>query len=422
MGLLWRDGRGVDARAAEGRRTPPGVVQAPAGARSPAPEEARARPPELRLRLSRVGFLRGLFSNEFVPTVTEREPSTPAPGPRVLRILLCDHRGAGLARRLAPLEATGYALDTSSGPLQSLRKLGIGLPAAILIDPQNPSGTVELEALEAARGEDPPAPVLVIADPADPLVRRRIDATLERGLWDVIARDAPLEELRLRFERLLDQARVLRELAEWRHRASHDDRTDLLRPLAFQDRLREHFSAAGRHGLELALVLVDMDKFGQINKLHDHTIGDTLIARVGEAVKRTIRTEDVAGRLGGDEFAVILPYTGPVDAARVVNRLRDEIRRLSGPIGDAARGVELEVHASLGFETFDGKDLRSLDALRRHAEIALRAAKVAGGDRAVYYREHTGDPAPARKKTKRKTRRRTPKPPAPGDEPAADQP
>jgi diguanylate cyclase (GGDEF)-like protein len=132
-------------------------------------------------------------------------------------------------------------------------------------------------------------------------------------------------------------------------------------------------------------VLLDLDKFGSINKRHDHTVGDLLIARVGEVIRRNLRTEDVAGRLGGDEFAVLLPYTGKINAARVVNRLRTEIAKLSGKFEGARE--EIPVSTSLGFETFDGSDLESLETLRRNAEMALRAAKRRGGNKGVYYRQ-----------------------------------
>ena len=67
-----------------------------------------------------------------------------------------------------------------------------------------------------------------------------------------------------------------------------------------------------------------------------------------------------------------------------INRLRDEIAKLSfRPTGS---DVDLHVSTSIGFETFDGKDIDSLETLRRHAEKALRAAKVQGGDRGIYYR------------------------------------
>ena len=80
--------------------------------------------------------------------------------------------------------------------------------------------------------------------------------------------------------------------------------------------------------------------------------------------------------------------TARVDAARVVHRIRDEIRRLTGPIDTSGR--ELHVSASIGFETFDGNDLESVEELRRHAEVALRSAKEMGGHRAVYFRSLGG--------------------------------
>lgn len=129
-------------------------------------------------------------------------------------------------------------------------------------------------------------------------------------------------------------------------------------------------------------MIADLDRFGQFNKRYDHTVGDRVLSRVGAAIRSALRAEDVAGRLGGDEFGCILPYTQKVDAARVVQRLRERIRAASGRIG----GADVEVSASLGFETFDGRDLASVESLRAHAEVALREAKQRGGDRALYYR------------------------------------
>jgi diguanylate cyclase (GGDEF)-like protein len=211
-------------------------------------------------------------------------------------------------------------------------------------------------------------------------------AALADGAWDVIRRDAGAAELVLRVERLLAEARRAGELAEMRYRALHDDRTHLLRPAAFQQRLEEHFSAAGRHGFELALLLVDLDGFGRVNKRFDHTVGDRVIESVGEAIRRNLRAEDVAGRLGGDEFAVLLPYTKKIEAAHVVTRLRDEIHKLSGPVPQSGGEGALAISASIGFETYDGTDLESADELRAHAEVAMREAKRAGGNRGAYYR------------------------------------
>ena len=299
-------------------------------------------------------------------------------------ILVCDHRGAGLEREMAFLRAQGHRVERSGTLRQSLRRLRAEPPGLLLVDPLTAGGVVELSTLDRARRGEAPVPVLVLADREDPEAVVRVARALQSEAWDVVWRGSPPEELGLRADRLLEDAARQAEMSDLRHQASHDDRTDLLRPRSFEARLQEHFSAAQRHQLELALVLIDLDRFGAINKRYDHTVGDALITRVGAAIRRTLRTEDVAGRLGGDEFGVVLPYTGKIDSAQVVKRLREEIRKLSGPLPGADEPIE--VSASIGFETFDGRDVDSLETLRRHAERALRHAKRSGGDQGVYYR------------------------------------
>jgi diguanylate cyclase (GGDEF)-like protein len=299
-------------------------------------------------------------------------------------LLLCDHRGEGLIEALEPLAKRGFHLVFSRQVRDTAREMRRARPNLIVIDPLVPGGRAELDQLHDAATAEASLPVLLVADPLDPLPAARALERLHSIACDLVYRSAPLEEFILRIESLLGRAHHVRETEELRHRALHDDRTDLLRPQAFQQRLHEHFSAAQRHRFDVALVLIDLDDFGVINKRFDHTVGDLLIARVGEVIRQTLRTEDVAGRIGGDEFAALLPYTGRVDAAHVVRRLRDAIAALSGTLG--TREGTVEISASLGFETFDGSDLDTLETLRSHAEIALREAKRSGGHRAVYYR------------------------------------
>jgi diguanylate cyclase (GGDEF)-like protein len=315
------------------------------------------------------------------PEPTPDRPPAAHPAPR---LLLCDHRGEGADALLAALEAAGHAVELSRSLRASLEHIARAAPDAILLDPLAGGTALELEALEEALARAKRrVPVLVLVDSASGPALARAG---ERGLFDVLHRDAPAEWLLLRLAQLQRQAERTRELDEMRYRAAHDDRTDLLRPHNFSVRLREHFSAAQRHKFDLALMIIDLDKFGQINKRHDHTVGDALITKVGAAIRKELRTEDVAGRLGGDEFAVLLPYTSPSDAANVVQRLVDKIRETSGPIPGA--GEPVETGASIGFETYNGKtqDLPDVDVLRRHAERALRFAKRSGGNRGVYYR------------------------------------
>ncbi len=304
-------------------------------------------------------------------------------------ILVCDHRGTGLERELSFLRDLGYRLERSENLRRSLQRLRDEPPALLLVDPLTSAGTIELSTLDRARRAEVVVPLLVLADRADPEAVLRVARSLQGEAWDVVWRGSPPEELKLRIDRLLEDAARLAEMNDLRHQASHDDRTDLLRPKSFEARLVEHFSAAQRHRFELALILIDLDRFGAINKQYDHTVGDAMITRVGEVIRTTLRTEDVAGRLGGDEFGVLLPYTGKIDAAQVVKRLREEIKRLTGGIEGLPQSIA--VSASLGFETFDGHYVDSVETLRRHAERALRQAKQAGGDQGVYYRNSQPD-------------------------------
>lgn len=254
----------------------------------------------------------------------------------------------------------------------------------IVLHPLAEAGTAELEEIEKLRRDAPPIPLLLVVEPGDARSVVAAAQALVEGAFDLVHRDASPEEFVLRIERLLNENRSRAEIEELRHRALHDDRTDLLRPAAFEQRLAEHFSAAERHRLPMAFVMIDLDGFGMVNKNYDHVVGDRVIARVGAAIRSALRAEDVAGRLGGDEFAVLLPYTGQIDAAHAVRRLRDEIRAQSGLVEGVPAGFR--IRASLGFETFDGSNLSSFAEMRAHAEAALREAKRRGGDRGVYFR------------------------------------
>jgi len=303
-------------------------------------------------------------------------------------ILACDHRAEGLWERIQPLAAMGMRLELTRTLAQTRELLAARRPDVLLIDPLARGGVTELQQIEQVSGQGPLA-LLLVADSEDPGPTLAVTQSLRLSTWDLIYRDAPLEEYAMRVERLRTQMDRLSELAEVRYRATHDDHTELLRPRAFQSRLREHFSAAHRHHFDMALVLLDLDDFGRVNKEHDHTVGDRVIARVGEVIRDCLRTEDVGGRLGGDEFAIAIPYTSRIDAARVVNRLRDQIHALTGKIEGAP--LDVRVSASIGFETFDGLDLDSVEELRRHAELALRQAKSEGGNRGVFFRSVTPD-------------------------------
>lgn len=298
-------------------------------------------------------------------------------------ILVCDHRGAGLAERLSGLEAAGLRLIVTRSLRESRRVAALERPALLVLDPLVEGGAAETSGLLEALTDGPP-PMLLVTD------HERLDPALETlklldgASVDLMHRRASGTETRLRIERLLESGKRAEDFERLRQAAFFDERTGLLRPRAFHERLLQHLSAAHRHRHELSFVLLDLDKFGQINKRHNHVVGDKVLAKVGEAIRNALRAEDVPGRLGGDEFAVVLPYTKKIEAAHVVVRLRDRIRGVTGRIDGVPEDVV--VSASIGFESCDPGEATAPEMLRAHAETALREAKRLGGDRGVYYR------------------------------------
>ncbi len=302
-------------------------------------------------------------------------------------ILICDHHGNGLVKALRPLREAGYDFTASKNLRDSRDRLQEERFELLIIDPLARAGTAEIEELVRLGNHAPRTPILLISDPEDPAAILHCSSILTGQVWDVIRADAPLEEFRLRLQHLLRQRTQIIELQDLRYRASHDDLTELLRPLYFQARLSEHYSASERHGLDLALLLIDLDRFGQVNKLFDHTTGDRVLSSVARVIQGSLRIEDVAGRIGGDEFAILLPYTTAPEAASTVRRLCQTIASIAGP--QSGSDPEFPVSASIGFETTTGKDLKSVEELRSHAEYALQRAKRAGGNQGVYFRSRT---------------------------------
>ncbi|MDE0903990.1 MAG: GGDEF domain-containing protein [Planctomycetota bacterium] len=299
-----------------------------------------------------------------------------------LCILISDHRGEGLGEALKGLIGAGMDIHQASNLKGSREHMSRFRPQVVILDPLASGGTKEIETIWAVADSHAPA-LLLVTDPSRVDAAATAQASLRDIPMDLIRRDASLDEFRVRVRALASRYTGESELEELRYQASHDDRTGLLRPVPFTDRLEEHFSAAARHKLPLALILMDLDRFGQINKQYDHTVGDRVIEGVGKLVRLNLRTEDIGGRLGGDEFGLLLPYTTAVDAARVVRRVRDRMRSLITPVEQRDPVV---VTASLGFESFDGTDLQSADEMRLRAEKALRAAKTARGDQGIYFR------------------------------------
>jgi diguanylate cyclase (GGDEF)-like protein len=157
-----------------------------------------------------------------------------------------------------------------------------------------------------------------------------------------------------------------------------DPLTELSRRHVLEDALRRECERVRRSGGSLALVMIDLDFFKQVNDAYGHRVGDEVLARVGRMLRSTARNIDLPARFGGEEFAVLL-YDSGIDGALVfAERFRRHLRDLSVPAG---AGRTVRVTASQGIAV--GSELVDPTALIDAADKALYRAKSEGRDRLV---------------------------------------
>ncbi|HET7233631.1 MAG TPA: diguanylate cyclase, partial [Longimicrobium sp.] len=157
-----------------------------------------------------------------------------------------------------------------------------------------------------------------------------------------------------------------------------DPLTGLSRRHVLEDALRRETERVRRSGGSLAVVMIDLDFFKQVNDAYGHRTGDEVLARVGRLLRSTARNIDLPARFGGEEFAVLLYDSGLQGALAFAERFRRHLRDLSVPAGG---GRTVRVTASLGLAV--GAELVDPDALIDAADKALYRAKNAGRDRLV---------------------------------------
>ncbi|MGH1482400.1 MAG: putative bifunctional diguanylate cyclase/phosphodiesterase [Geminicoccales bacterium] len=161
--------------------------------------------------------------------------------------------------------------------------------------------------------------------------------------------------------------------ARMRHMALHDALTDLPNRILFQDRLEQAIVNARRHGSKVALILLDLDWFKDVNDTFGHSAGDQLLKTVAKRLSCAVRANDVVARLGGDEFAIVLNDLTRSDDADIVSRKL--VASLDQPI--ALGDNEAHTPASVGITIFPD-DGEIPEQLLQNADVALYRAKALG--------------------------------------------
>ncbi len=161
-----------------------------------------------------------------------------------------------------------------------------------------------------------------------------------------------------------------------KHEATHDSLTGLPNRTLFYDRLSLAIAQANRRKNELAVLMLDLDLFKNINDALGHSVGDEVLKAVAAQLNVIVRTSDTVARMGGDEFVILLAdVSGVHKAVEVAQRILEDLRN---PL--VIGGHELSITTSIGIAIYpqDGKDREDL---LKKADIAMYAAKRDGRDR-----------------------------------------
>ena len=183
-----------------------------------------------------------------------------------------------------------------------------------------------------------------------------------------------------------------REAERIRYLAEHDTLTDLANRHALYEQLNRRLAAAKSAQQQLALLLLDLDKFKHINDTHGHASGDRLLCKVAERLSSLIDDNGLVARLSGDEFAVVIDGT---DVAERAQTLSERICIAFKEIAFSIEERDIRINVSIGVALYPDYGATS-DELFGNADLALYRAKAAGRGRHVFFERAIRDELEAR--------------------------
>ncbi|WP_086996060.1 GGDEF domain-containing protein [Rhizobium sullae] len=174
-------------------------------------------------------------------------------------------------------------------------------------------------------------------------------------------------------EREKQRVRMVRALE---NEASVDPLTKLPNRRVFQRAADRCAKEASNRGRPFSIIMLDVDHFKKINDTWGHSVGDTVLSKVADLIRQTVRKTDIAARYGGEEIVILLPNTEGRDASTVAEKLRHAIESEDLIVGDIA----IKVTVSIGVSAVD-TDNTNIRATIEAADKALYRAKTAGRNR-----------------------------------------
>jgi two-component system cell cycle response regulator len=232
--------------------------------------------------------------------------------------------------------------------------------------------TSSLRAADATRD----VPMLLIAEPEE---RERLLRGFDLGANDWLVLPLDANELRARarnqIRRKFYQDRLRDDLGQALEMALTDPLTGLYNQRYLLRHLRGLLDASPDR--EVAVLMLDVDHFKQVNDLHGHAAGDRALRAIAETLRASTRVFDSVARYGGEEFVVVMPGASPDEAVAAAERLRTSVEAMTfAPEPGRVYRLSVSIGVACGESGFE-----TPEALLQGADVALYAAKHAGRNR-----------------------------------------
>ena len=256
----------------------------------------------------------------------------------------------------------------------AFRHLGRERFDAILLDLSLPDG-YGLPTLRQVQAANPTIPIIVLSGVSDQTLALQ---AVQDGAQDYLVKGQGQPEMLARAIRYS----IERKRAEERltYLAQYDQLTGLVNRTLFRDRLVQAMARSKRLQQPLGLMLLDLDRFKQVNDTMGHDVGDHLLKAVADRLKDCVREVDTVARMGGDEFTIVLEGLAREEDITIIARRITET--LAEPFLIEKHRVSIGV--SIGITVYPSDD-HGIDELLKHADAAMYKAKQQGGSSFEFY-------------------------------------
>jgi diguanylate cyclase (GGDEF)-like protein len=278
------------------------------------------------------------------------------------------------------LSGEGYTVTTAKNGEEGVRLFRQEPPDLVITDIKMP-GRGGIDLLKEIKAEDPAMDVIVLTGHSDELTA--IDC-LRNGAYDYLLK--PLEELDLllaSIQRAIQKRRLeaqnLQLVKELEEMAIRDSLTGIYNHRHMHTVLTEEIARALRYEHPFSLMMVDIDRFKQVNDTHGHLVGDFVLKRMVRLLADHIRLTDTLFRYGGEEFSILLPETEKEMAMGVADRLLEAIRDHTFDCD----GRHVHITISIGAALFP-EEASDISTLIGVADRRLYRAKTMGRDRHAF--------------------------------------